>query len=441
MLPPRSHSRGSDVPAPLIVIDDDPTGAQMEAGVDLLLRWSAAEVNAVATQGARVIHLLTNSRALTAKRAYDVVHDAAAAARDGSPGSQVILRGDSTLRAHLLPEHLAVRDALFPGSDPPAVLVPALPTAGRVTVRGIHWIEAEHGRISVADTAYARDAAFSYTSARLLEWAEERSDGHFLAADGEEIDLGRLRGGAGPDEFAAALGRVSAGRRPGAVVPDAETQHDLELVAEGLRRAQADGVESIIRCGPALVGAIADSTAKRRAPLPRVRRGLLVVIGSHVPNTSRQLAELLQRHGDAYVEVQPEVLTGPRAQEVVAAAAQAAIARLQAGRLAIVATARETRSEMLTFEKGMRIAAGLAEILGCASADADVVISKGGITSAVNASHGLQAPRARVVGPIAPGVSLWHLPRATEAFPFIVFPGNVGAPDSLANLVDELLEG
>src|SRR5579871_5521237 len=46
----------------LAVIDDDPTGAQSEAGVPLLLEWPAAALRG--REGAGAVHLLTNSRAL-----------------------------------------------------------------------------------------------------------------------------------------------------------------------------------------------------------------------------------------------------------------------------------------------------------------------------------------------------------------------------------------
>jgi len=90
----------------------------------------------------------------------------------------------------------------------------------------------------------------------------------------------------------------------------------------------------------------------------------------------------------------------------------------------------------------MRIARRLAFTVDRLRDASDVLLSKGGITSAVNVRCGLHADQAQVVGPVAAGVSLW---RALEANghrrPVIVFPGNVGDPDTLAELVDRLLEG
>ena len=87
----------------------------------------------------------------------------------------------------------------------------------------------------------------------------------------------------------------------------------------------------------------------------------------------------------------------------------------------------------------MRIAAALAGVLARARDAADVVVSKGGITSAVNVRVGLGAHEALVVGPIADGIALWRVRRddGVDAN-LIVFPGNVGDDSSLTELVDEL---
>jgi uncharacterized protein YgbK (DUF1537 family) len=69
----------------------------------------------------------------------------------------------------------------------------------------------------------------------------------------------------------------------------------------------------------------------------------------------------------------------------------------------------------------------------------DVVLSKGGITSATNLSDGLGAQEANVVGPVAPGVSLWSVvPPEGGRISYVVFPGNVGSDDALADVVDML---
>jgi uncharacterized protein YgbK (DUF1537 family) len=68
------------------------------------------------------------------------------------------------------------------------------------------------------------------------------------------------------------------------------------------------------------------------------------------------------------------------------------------------------------------------------------LIAKGGITSHELAQHGLGCQRATVLGQIAAGVPVWRLDRAQtfDNIPYVVFPGNVGQPGTLAEIVERL---
>ena len=150
--------------------------------------------SAAALDGPPSVHLVTNARALPAERAPAVRRRRGPRCARRAPRTRaVVLRGDSTLRGHLLEEYLGVRDVVDRRAGPPLLLVPALPSAGRVTVGGVHLIERDGRRTPLHETEYARDGVFAYASARLLEWAEERSGGLFSAGDGRELHLDELR--------------------------------------------------------------------------------------------------------------------------------------------------------------------------------------------------------------------------------------------------------
>jgi uncharacterized protein YgbK (DUF1537 family) len=421
---------------PLFVVDDDPTGAQGQADVPLLLSWHEGLLEAALRDDPRALHLLTNSRALDVDGAYAIVRDATEAVGATADRPRLVLRGDSTLRAHLLPEYAGVCDALFPGSSPPLLLVPALPAAGRITRGGHHWLVRDGWRIPLHQTEFATDGGFAYETSRLVDWAQERSDGFFDAADGIEIGIAQIRSD-GATAVAAALLKAAAGSAPAVVVPDAETESDLVAVAEGLRQAWAEALEIVVRCAPAFASVLSGASATGPAPLPAVERGLLVAVGSHVPMSTAQLGVLTEARPGALVELDAAMLAGPEAGQAIAAAVHEARERLRRDRLAIVATSRDVAREALGPEAGMRVARALATVVDALRDASDVLLSKGGITSAVNVRNGLHAESAQIVGPVAPGVSLWL---AAER-PVIVFPGNVGAPGSLAELVDRLLEG
>jgi uncharacterized protein YgbK (DUF1537 family) len=423
----------------LIVIDDDPTGAQEEAGVVLLFDWTACALRRALRRSPRAIHLLTNSRALSEDDAYRIVRDAVAAATRHAPGSQVVLRGDSTLRAHLLPEYLAFRDQAFPGREPPYVLIPALPSAGRVTINGTQWLIGDGKRVALAETEYARDHAFSYTSSRLLEWARERSDGYFKPEEGRELSLGRLRANDGAAAVAATLRELARTDRATVFAPDAETNTDLEILAEGIRQAEAEGTDVIVRCAPAFVGVAAGTVAHSRAAVPARGRGVLLIVGSHVPTTTRQLERLLASHRESLIEIDPALLiTTDRARHTDQVMAEAQLRLVTTG-LAIVATSRPAGPVTLSQEEGMQVARGLAEIATGLREHADVFVAKGGITSALVAQEGLGARAVEVVGPVIDGVSLWLIQAPGRKLALIVFPGNVGGSETLSDLISRLL--
>ena len=65
------------------------------------------------------------------------------------------------------------------------------------------------------------------------------------------------------------------------------------------------------------------------------------------------------------------------------------------------------------------------------------LLAKGGITSSDIATQGLGVQRALVLGQILPGVPVWQLGPETRypGLGYIVFPGNVGGPQALAEVV------
>jgi uncharacterized protein YgbK (DUF1537 family) len=428
------------VSGPFVVLDDDPTGVQTLAGVRVLLAWDARRVRA-ALDGRPAVHLVTNSRALEPAPAQRLVGEAARTAMAAAPRARLVLRGDSTLRGHLLEEYLAVRDVVSPDRWPVLLLVPALPSAGRVTVDGVHLLEREGTRVPVSETDFARDGVFAYSRARLLDWAEERSEGVFVAARGLELQLGRLRSGGAPVVRDALLGLSEAGS-PAVLAADAETNGDLELLAAGYRLAVDAGANVVVRCAPAVAGALAGATATTATALPAPGAGVLLVCGSYVAQTTRQLQQLLASHPGLLAEADVEALAGPAPEAELERLTTAVSEILDTGGLAILATPRDRPPGTTTLEAGERIARGLAHVTAQATPRPSVVVAKGGVTSAVVLREGIGADEADVLGPVLPGVSRWAAAWGDGTpVDYLVVPGNVGADDLLVRLVDALMGG
>jgi uncharacterized protein YgbK (DUF1537 family) len=112
-----------------------------------------------------------------------------------------------------------------------------------------------------------------------------------------------------------------------------------------------------------------------------------------------------------------------------------ASAVVRRGGIVVVATPRIRAPGNASVETGGRIVRALADLVRRIEPAPGVLITKGGITSAVVIRDGLGADEAVVVGPILPGVSLWRL---RDGRACVVVPGNVGNDSLLVDLVSRI---
>lgn len=419
------------IPSPLAILDDDPTGTQEVADTPVVLDWSRSVLSRLPD---RPFHVVTNTRAHPAETAYAITRSVAVAVRETFTDAQLVLRGDSTLRAHLREEYEAVRDVAFPGLSPALLLVPALPAAGRVTIDGVHTLEASGRRVPLHETGYAKDGRFSYSSARLLDWAEERSAGLFAAAKGTSPGLAELRSVGGLAVLNALIASTTAGA-PSVCAPDAETIEDLSAIANGLRAAQAEGIPVIVRSAPTFAAVLGGTLARELLPVPHAS-SLLIVCGSYVARTTKQLERLQEAHPGALVEVNISDLLSDRRETEIARVVRAARDSLRRAGVAAVSTPRARSAVADDAARAALVTDGLARVANLLADEVELTLFKGGITSAAGVRDGLGARLATVEGPVAPGVALWRLETGVRC---LVFPGNVGGDDALSSLATEAL--
>jgi uncharacterized protein YgbK (DUF1537 family) len=449
----------------LVVLDDDPTGTQSVAGIPILTEWAVADLRWAFAQPVPAFFVLTNTRGLTQDHAgarnREVVRALAEAARLEDARFVIASRSDSTLRGHYPFETDVIADELVKNGHPAVdgvVIVPAYLDAGRFTVNSVHWVRTADGPIPVGESEFARDATFGFRSSDLREYVEEKTQGRHRAADVRAITLADLRGGS-----LAAVTATLTGLTGGTpVVVDAVTEDDLRILALAIMDAEAAGKTFLYRVGPTFVRARAGleprpplSAAELAAisghgaggPAARSRHGLIVA-GSHVGLTSRQLARLDGLDGLTQLELDvSQALDPARRTAAVAALAATAAAPLADGDV-LVRTSR-------TVVTGADADASLAIAQAVSDAVVAVVrgvtsrvrpawlVAKGGITSSEVATAGLGVRRAWVRGTLLPGiVSLWEpLDSQVPGMPYVVFAGNVGTDDSLAAVVATLRAG
>lgn len=434
----------------LAVLDDDPTGSQTVADVPLLLRFDDDDVEWALAAGGDLLFALTNARALSEPEAVALTRALTArlatAARRHGRALRVVSRSDSTLRGHFPAEVDAIaaglRDAVadVPGADGDVrgaavdaiLLCPAFPEAGRVTIDGVHLVRRDGELVPVAQTEFAADPVFGYAESDLRDWVATRT-GTARETVGR-VSLADVREG-GPARVAERL-RATGGAQ--VVVLDAATREDLDVLALGVAEAEAAGRRFLIRCGPSFVAA----RAGRPLPPPLARDALtvpgghgLLVVGSHTDLTTRQLARAVARHRLAPVELDVAAAADPACAEREVARAAALLETALTDGHAALATTRALAPGADVARKAAIAAAVVAVVeRAVAQAPPAFVVAKGGITSHDVAQKALRAGRATVLGQLFPGqVSAWRLEDGPHAGrPYVVFPGNVGGEDALA---------
>jgi uncharacterized protein YgbK (DUF1537 family) len=412
----------------LVVLDDDPTGTQAIAGVPVVIDISGPGLAQAFAGKPTSIYVSTNTRAFPPDKVGARLGRIVASVREAWPNAHFVMRGDSTLRGHVGEEFLSVKD----DATNTLVLVPAMPGAGRLTLDGEHYLVRGDVQQPVHLTEYGRDADFSYGTSNLLRWLEERTEGRFDPADGLLVDLATLRSG-GSDAVQEAVAASCAKGRPAAVVVDAANDNDIAVIAAGLRRCFLAGLPFALRSAPPLAAALAGRAASSFVPLPSGCGRALVVAGSYVPTTTRQLAEFNKSYpGVTIVADIDALIESPESERD--RLGNAVLDAWHRARVAAVMTPRGVPADKSLLDRGLRVAEGLARTVASLEPAPDVVIAKGGVTSAVVASR-LGPPTAWVVGPVVRGVALWDLGASARTRWLVVFAGNVGEDSTLSDLV------
>jgi uncharacterized protein YgbK (DUF1537 family) len=437
----------------IAVLDDDPTGSQTVHDVDVVTVFEPDELAAGLSEAGSTCFILTNTRSLPEADAVELntrigLMLLELADRLDAP-IDMVSRSDSTLRGHVIAEvrglDAARRQATGRGFDG-VLLAPAYVEAGRFTAGNVHWARVGTDVLPVSETEFARDATFGYAASDLREFVAEKSGGAVRLSDVLSITLEDIRLG-GPGRVAELLAGVTGGRF---VVVNAVEYADLEVVVLGLLEVEAGGRCFLCRSGPSLVQALAGLDP--RGPLGASDIWAaghpgghgLVVIGSHVGLTSRQVAVARDRGGLAEVELDVAAVADPaRRDGHVAEATRLVVSALDHSDVLLV-TSRELRrgrDAAESLEISRRVSAAVAEVVrGVLPARPAWVVAKGGITSHDVAVHGLGIRRATVLGQLFPGlVSVFRpVDAAPEAVgtPYVVFAGNVGEETTLASVID-----
>ena len=169
-------------------------------------------------------------------------------------------------------------------------LVPAFFEGGRVTRDGVHYLVVDGEPVPVHETEFARDSVFGFSTAFLPEYVEEKTGGRIGAAEVERFSLADVRG-----QLEKRLICLEGNR---CCVVDAEEQADLDGFARQVLAVAGQGKRFLFRSAASLLTALADLPpqpvpAAEMAAFVRGGRPGVVLMGSHVGKSTRQLERLL----------------------------------------------------------------------------------------------------------------------------------------------------
>lgn len=436
-----------------VVLDDDPTGSQSVHGVSVVTVIDAGEFEAVLSVPESTCFILTNTRSLAEADAAALNREAGTmlfglASRLGIE-LDVVSRSDSTLRGHVIAEvrelDVARRTVLGEGYDG-VLLVPAYFEAGRFTRGDVHWATVAGKPTPTGETEFAKDATFGYRASNLKEFVSEKSGGAIALEQVLSVSIDDIRVG-GVDRVAQILGSAHDLQF---IVINATDFADLEIVVLGLQQAQRAGKVFLHRSGPSFVRALCGmeprSTLEASDIWPEGRppgHGL-VVVGSHVGQTARQMAVAQTRGHIAEIEMAVTTIIDPAQRDAYVAATAALVTSALADSDVLLYTSRSLLTGVDaegSLEIARTVSTAVIDVVRASrEAEPAWVIAKGGITSHDVAVRGLGIRRATVLGQLFPGmVSVLKPEEAPEAvigMPYVVFAGNVGDENALADVIE-----
>lgn len=442
-------------PRRLLVLDDDPTGSQCVHDVPVAFEQDPEILAHALQEPGSTCFTLTNTRALdeddaVALNRSTLAHFLDTLDADDDAPLHVVSRSDSTLRGHVIAEPQALADVLSDhGVQVDAFLFcPAMIEAGRYTEGNVHYAVVDGTPRRVEDTDFARDATFGYSHSELAEFLAEKSGGAIEASDVLSLSLEDIRTG-GTSRVEEILSGAS---NRAWVVVNATEYSDMEVVADAVTRLEARGHRFVTRCGPSFVRPLAGQAGPRildpadiRLSPDRRKHGL-VVVGSHVGLTTQQLDEVQRRGQLTEIELDVEKLLDPEQRdEHLSQTVRAVHDGLESNDVAVYTSRTLVRTDdpAESLDIARSISEAVVEVVR-RSRDAlpAWVVAKGGITSHEVAHRGLGIRLAQVTGQFFPGqISMFRpedAPDTVRDCPYVVFPGNVGTREALADVVERL---
>ncbi len=444
----------------IIVFDDDPTGSQTVHDCLLLLKWDYQTLLKGLKSSSKLLFILSNTRSLTEKEASKRLTEICCSLKNVINNEDYSLddfifisRGDSTLRGHnflepeIINKNLGPFDATFH--------IPAFIEGERLTINGRHFVQ----NIPAHKTIFAKDKIFGYESNNLKEILYKKSKSKIKLDDIKNLDLYDLNNLQFTKNDPIFL-KIKNLNNNAQVIVDAKNYIHLDKFSllinklyfekKFLFRTAASFISSISKIGANPKSRAYYSNLRIKGKNNKYLRGLIVV-GSHVETSSIQLKNLLKCSRYKPVEINVpdfyKLLKLKDNEKLINVLQNKLVSQLrdliENKFNPVLFTSRKEilcQSEYDEFQFKKVLSLFIAQIIHELRDEIGYLVSKGGITSNAILSEGFQTDVAYLEGQIITGISLLtvNLTKNNTQIPVVTFPGNIGGPDTLKQLVDIL---
>ncbi|MDO4199021.1 MAG: four-carbon acid sugar kinase family protein [Erysipelotrichaceae bacterium] len=409
----------------IVVYDDDPTGIQTVHDTIAYTCFDYDTLKEAFESKYRVIFLSTNSRSMSSIETENlhrkVTRDIFKASKETGKSFTLISRGDSTLRGHYPLETDIISEVYKEnGIDIDGEIICPFLDKIRKTENDIHYVKTEDGWLECGKSEFAKDPTFGYESSDLKDYVKEKygCDKSFIS----------VPAGLNKEEIQSLLEKAENGVK---IIINALNEDDVRKVCEVLRSINKTFIYRTAATFVKEYAQIEDRDyLKTEDLLSDDKKGRLIVAGSYVRKTSRQLEDLKKHIDIEEIEYNPESNT---------AYSYLISSLINEGKDVLFYTSRKLRHysddpvEQLKRQRQMSL--DFTGILNRIEKPS-LLISKGGITSYDVLTNGLMSKKVYVLGQVLNAVPVVRIMDGPfKDLKVIVFPGNVGDDDSLTEIM------
>jgi len=436
-----------------VVIDDDPTGSQTVHGCLLLLKWDCTTLVKGFQSKSNLFFILANTRSLSENDAKLTIEEICKNLKKvlASQGYKeeiiFISRGDSTLRGHNFLEPNALNSCLGPFDA--TFHIPAFIEGKRLTINGSHFVD----KTPIHQTIFARDKNFGYETSNVKNLLFKKSKSQINIEDIQNLLLADIEI-LNDEENNIVFKTIKNLKNNKHVIVDVQNYSQLKKFSFVIKKLSKQK-KFLFRTAASFISSISEQKS-----IPQVETFFsdlriknteksflpgLIIVGSYVELSTIQLKNLLRISNCDPIELNVfeffKITSSDNNQKRRNLFKNKFLKEIrfsfEKGKTPVLFTSRKFMSldysEQFNFYNSL--ACFIAELVADLKYEIGYLISKGGITTNVILSSGLNADYVYLEGQILTGISVvtYNL-KNDEKLPIVTHPGNIGTKDSLASI-------